>query len=174
LRISTIALLLLLLASGCARQAEELLPIPASIKGASRIADVEVTIGRGAAAAVAAMDAKQGANGVSFAKLLDQSVREAAEAAGLTSGRALKLVLEVDRVQTASAAGALVGRDDRLEGSAYVRDAATGDSLGQLYVSIDRNNGGFISALSRIGSVRESLARQFGAEVAAALSARKR
>jgi hypothetical protein len=73
----------------------------------------------------------------------------------------------------ASPGSALLGRDDRLEGSVFVRDAATGESLGQLYVDIDRNNGGLISALSRIGNVRESLARQFGAEVAATLSGRK-
>jgi hypothetical protein len=55
-----------------------------------------------------------------------------------------------------------------------VRDAASGESLGQLYVDIDRTNGGLMKALARIGSVRESLAKQFGAEVAAALSVRKR
>ena len=174
MRIFPAAMLLLLLASGCTRQAEELLPILASVKGSSRISDVEVTIGRRAAASVAAMDAKQGPGGVTLAQLLDRSLREAAATAGLTSGRALKLVVEVDAIQTADAAAAFLGRDDRLEGSVFVRDAATGESLGQLYVDIDRTNGGLMKALARIGSVRESLARQFGAEVAAALSGRKR
>ena len=174
MRISPIVIVLLLLASGCVRPAEELLPIPASIKGASRVAEVEVKVGRGAAAAVAAIDAKNSPTDATFAQLLERNVREATEAAGLTSGRALKLVVEVDRVQTANAAAAFLGRDDRLEGSVFVRDAATGESLGQLYVDIDRTNGGLMKALARIGSVRESLAKQFGAEVAAALSAKKR
>ena len=174
MRFTLIPALLLLLASGCATKAEELLPIPASIKGASRVSEIEVTVRRDAAAAVAASDRNVGAAGEPLAKLLERSIREATEQAGLTSGRALKLTVEVDALQMAGAGSALLGRDDRLEGSVFVRDAATGQSLGQLYVDIDRNNGGLISALSRIGSVRESLARQFGAEVAAALSAPRR
>ena len=170
MRLFPLPALLLFLASGCARQAEELLPIPASVKGASRVAEVEVRIGRSAAAAVAASDQKVSGVVETFAQLLERSVREAAAQAGLSSGRALKLILEVDRLQVANPGSALIGRDDRLEGSVFVRDAATGESLGQLYIDIDRNNGGLISALSRIGNVRESLARQFAAETAAALS----
>ena len=176
------ALLLLFLASGCAGQSEELLPIPASIKGASKVSDVDVIFRQQAAPAVAAMDARlrqrpanaAGTAPLPFSELLERSIRQAAGEAGLTSGRALKLVVEVDAIQTADAASALIGRDDRLAGSVLVRDAATGEELGQLYIEIDRHNGGLISALSRIGNVRESLARQFGAEVAAGLSAKKR
>ena len=174
LRFPLIPALLLFLASGCATKAEELLPIPAAIKGASRVSEVEVSVRREAAAAVAAFDQNVGAGGEPFAKLIEKAVREAAAQAGLNSGRALKLIVEVDALQMASAGSALLGRDDRLEGSVFLRDAATGESLGQLYIDIDRNNGGLISALSRIGNVRESLARQFGAEVAAALSAPRR
>ncbi len=175
------ALLLLFLASGCTQQAEELLPIPASIKGASKVSHVEVIFRHKAAPAVAAMDERlrprpagaASAGPLPFGELLERSIREAAQEAGLTSGRALKLVVEVDALQTADAASALIGRDDRLEGSVFVKDAASGESLGQLYIEIDRTNGGLISALSRIGNVRESLARQFGAEVAAALGGKK-
>jgi hypothetical protein len=174
------ALLLLFLASGCGGHAEELLPIPASIKGASKVSDVEVIFRHQAAPAVAAMDERLrrrpsgAANApLPFGELLERSIREAAQEAGLVSGRALKLVVEIDALQTADAASALIGRDDRLDGSVFVRDAATGEGLGQLYIEIDRNNGGLISALSRIGNVRESLARQFGAEVAAALGGKK-
>ena len=166
--------LLLLIAIGCAPHAEELLPIPASVKGANLVSDVEITFRRQAPRAVAAIDAKAGAAAEPFAELLERSIREATREAGLTSGRALKLLVEVDALQTADAASAFVGRDDRLEGSVYVRDAATGESLGQLYIDIDRNNGGLIGAVSRIGNVRESLARQFGSEVARALGGRMR
>ncbi len=174
MRFLLLALLLLLVTSACATAAEELLPIDPSIKGASRIAEIEVVVRPGASAAVTASDERLGPDGITFAKLLERSVRNAAEQAGLTSGRPLKLVLEVDRLQMAGAGSALLGRDDRLEGSVFLRDAATGAELGQLYVDIDRNNGGMISALSRIGDVRESLARQFGADVAAALSGSRR
>ncbi len=173
------AVLLLLLTSACVNPTDELLPIPASVKGASRVADVEISFRRQAAPAVAAMDrkleARPGASaGEGFRALLERSIREAAAEAGLTSGRALKLLVEIDTVQTADAASALIGRDDRLEGSVYIRDAATGEGLGQLYIDIDRTNGGLISALSRIGNVRESLARQFGSEIARALSGKSR
>jgi hypothetical protein len=174
LRFPFLPALLLLIAIGCAPHAEELLPIPASVKGANLVSDVEITFRRQAPRAVAAIDAKAGAAAEPFAELLERSIREATREAGLTSGRALKLLVEVDALQTADAASAFVGRDDRLEGSVYVRDAATGESLGQLYIDIDRNNGGLIGAVSRIGNVRESLARQFGSEVARALGGRMR
>ncbi len=164
MRFPLLALLILFLASACTGQAEELLPIPASIKGASHVGAVEVTYRDRAVPA---------AERPVFAELLERSIREAAQQAGLGSGRALKLSVEVDAFQVANPGSALIGRDDRLEGSVFLRDAQSGESLGHLYLDINRNNGGLIGMLSRIGDVRESLARQFGAEVAAALSGRK-
>ena len=167
------ALLLLLLTGACTATSQELLPIPASIKGASMIASVEVVIQPAARRSVAAIDGTTAAPAappqVPFTKLLERSILDAAREAGLGSGRALALRIEVDAVQTAAAAQALLGRNDRLQGLVFVRDAQNGEELGQLYIDIDRSNGGLMSAVTRLGSVRESLARQFGREVAKAL-----
>jgi hypothetical protein len=131
---------------------------------------VEVAIAPAASRSVAAGDAAAG--GASLSELLELSILEATRKAGLTSGRALNLRVEIDAVQAADAASAFMGKDDRLEGSVYVRDAASGANLGQLYIDIDRTNGGLVSTLARGGNVRESLARQFADEVAKALGGR--
>ena len=170
--------LLLLLTAACAATSDELLPIPASIKGASMIARVEVFIQPDARRSVAALDGKTAAPGappqLPFAKLLERSILDAAREAGLGSGRALALRVEVDAVQAAGAAQAVLGRNDRLQGAVFVRDAGTGEELGQLYIDIDRSNGGLMSAVTRFGGVPESLARQFGRKVAEALGGRAR
>lgn len=163
---------LLCLASACASSSEELLPIPHSIKGASLVQAVEVAAAPAAARSVAGSDAKAG--GATLSQLLERSIIEETRAAGLISGRALRLKVEIDAIQTADAASAFVGKDDRLEGSVYVRDAATGESLGHLYIDIGRANGGLLNALARGGNIRESLVRQFASEVAAALGGRPR
>jgi len=170
-------LLLPLLTGACTAPTQELLPIPAAIKGASMVASVEVAVQPDARRSVAAIDGATTPGTppeLPFAKLLEQSILDAARDAGLASGRALALRVEVDAVQTAGAAQAVLGRNDRLQGAVFVRDAATGEELGQFYVDIDRSNGGLMSAVTRFGGVRESLARQFGREVAKALGGRVR
>lgn len=176
-------LLLLATLAGCAAQSEELLPIPASVRGASRVDAVEVKIRATAAAAVAALDQKAATSGAStdapaagqpFRQLLADSVDKAARDRGLRSGRALKLIVEVDEIEVAETAAALFGRSDRLAGSVFVADAATGEPLGQLYVDVVNTNAGLSGLALRGGGVREALAREFAAHVARALGGRRR
>jgi len=103
--------------------------------------------------------------------MLTRAIENVARRRGLVSGRPLKLLVEIDEVQTADAASAMFGRDDRLAGSVFVRDAATGQALGQLYIDIVNANGGLMSVITRAGGVREKLAEAFAEDIAEALSA---
>ena len=172
-----LALLALPLAA-CAPTTDELLPIPASIKGASTVADIEIVVMAPAQEGVAKLngtappkpgEAAPVPRPVSFEAMLADAIRETTRSRGLTAGRPLKLRIEIERLQTANAASAVIGRDDRLEGSVYIRDAATGEDLGQLYITIVNINGGLMSVLMRLGGIREQLAGAFAEDVADAL-----
>ena len=183
MRIFFLSALLALGLAGCAPTTDELLPIPASIKGASIVAEVEVVVMKPAQAAIARLNgsappepgqiapARPAALPVPLEQMLADAIKQATRSRGLTSGRSLKLRVEIERVQTANAASAVVGRDDRLEGSVFVRDAATAEDLGQLYITIVNTNGGLMSALMRVGGIREQLTSAFADDVADALSA---
>ena len=161
-----------------AAPAEELLPIPASVRGASRIAEIEIRVRPGAAQALAALDDKargrDGAAGLPTREMLTRTIAEQAAAWGLNDGRALKLLVEIDGYRTPDAGGALLGKRDQLAGSVFVRDAATAQALGHLYIEIDNAHVGLIGLALRGGGVREKLAGQFAMRTARALSGRKK
>ena len=135
-RISTFFLVLLLCA--CTSRTDEVLPLSRAIVGASQVAKIDMAVQRTARAAVDASDERatrsreDGHAGAPLEQMLPDMIREATREAGLTSGRELKLLLEIDDLQTASAGAAMFGKGDRLAGTVFVRDAATDAPLGQL------------------------------------------
>ena len=183
MRLILLPALLAIALAGCAPTTDELLPIPASIKGASTVADIEIVVMKPAEAAVARLNgtappepgrpapARAAPPPVPFEQMLSAAIRDATRQRGLTSGRPLKLRVEIERLQTANAASAVIGRDDRLEGSVFVRDATTAEDLGQLYITIVNTNGGWTSLLRRIGGIREQLTAAFAKDIADALAA---
>ena len=174
-RISTFFLALLLCA--CTSRTDEVLPLSRAIVGASQVAKIDMVVQRTARAAVGASDERatrsreDGHAGAPLEQMLPDMIREAAREAGLTSGRELKLLLEIDDLQTASAGAAMFGKGDRLAGTVFVRDAATDAPLGQLYVDVNARNSGVIGLATR-GGVRERLAAAFAERVARALAER--
>jgi hypothetical protein len=82
-------------------------------------------------------------------------------------------VLDIDRIDVQGTGAALFGREDRLAGTVFIRDAATGEPLGQLYVDTVGTNGGLLALALRGGGVRERLVGAFSERVAGALSGRK-
>ena len=179
LRRSALAFALLLYLAGCATPSEMLLPIPASIVNASFVQEVEVVVRPGAAASIAALDEKAVAAtagtpaSLPFSQMMRMAVEEATRSSGLTSGRALRLVIEVDALQTTSAGGALLGTgSDRLAGSVFLQDADSRAPLGQLYVDVTNRHGGPVALLLRGSGVREQLAREFAQHIARALTGR--
>jgi hypothetical protein len=181
LRLFSIAAALLLLLAGCASRSEEVLPVARSIKGASYVRGTEVLVRQTAAASTARLDARAsqhdrehgGAAAMPLQQLLERSVEQATREAGLTSGRALTLTIELDSLAVTDAGGAFFGAKDELAGSVFIRDAETGEELGQLYIQAGRANGGALGVLTRGTGVRERLAQAFARRIAAALAGRK-
>ncbi len=171
-------LALLILLTGCMQRSEEVLPVSAAIRGASRVEAVRLVVQPSARAAVAALDeraAKQGDGpaALPLADLVSQSVVDTSRAWGLVSGQPLRLIVELDELRVAGTGSALVGGADRMAGTVFIRHAETGAALGQLYVDIDKRNAGFIALALRGGGIREQLAQAFAAEIARHLSGRK-
>ena len=178
MRLSRIfAFFLALALCACTSRTDEVLPLSRSIVGASQVKAIELVVQPAARASVAALDERASRAGESgyaaapVAELLPDMIREATRRFGLTSGRELKLLLEIDEFQTASAGAAMFGREDRLAGTVFVRDAATDEPLGQLYVDVNARSSGLIGLATR-GGVRERVAEAFATRVAKALSGR--
>ena len=156
-----------------------MLPLSRAIVGASQVAAVEIVLQPTALPSVAALDERAGTSGAQeaaaqpFNQLLEAAVRDAALRSGLTGGRALRLLLDIDHLQVPGTGAAMFGKQDRLAGTVYVRDAGTGAALGQLYVDVASSNAGLLGIALRGGGVREKLAAAFAERIAGALSGRK-
>ncbi len=160
------------------QRSEEVLPVSAAIRGASRVEAVRLVVQPSARAAVAALDERAAKEGdgpaaLPLADLVSQSVVDTSRAWGLVSGQPLRLIVELDELRVAGTGSALVGGADRMAGTVFIRHAETGAALGQLYVDIDKRNAGFIALALRGGGIREQLAQAFAAEIARHLSGRK-
>jgi hypothetical protein len=166
---------ILLFATACTSRTDVVLPITPAIVGNSRVAAVELDVRPTAQASMAALDeaarGKEGAAGQPLAQLLPGAIRRATQAAGLSRGRALRLLVELDHFQAASLGSALFGGEDRLAGTVFVRDAETGASLGQLYVDVNARTSGLMALATR-GGLRERLVEAFADRIAKALSGR--
>lgn len=171
------ALFLALLLGACTSSTDEVLPLSRSIIGASRITDIDMVVQPAARASVAASDERAtradavGHAGAPLARMLPDMIMEATRQIGLTSGREIELLLEIDELQTASAGAAMFGKQDRLAGTVFVRDATTDAPLGQLYIDANARTSGVIGLATR-GGVRERLAEAFAMRVAKALKGR--
>jgi hypothetical protein len=190
LRFLILAAAFLLPLAACTRNAEEVLPISASIKAASQVVSIEIVLRPPARRAIAPLDERIRARRNSTATMADTRpspsdydkleferlmvfvVEDTTRAWGLNSGRAVKLLIEIDEVRTPNAAAAFIGRQDRLAGSVFVRDKATGEPLGQLYVDISSRHSGLMGLVLRGTGVREQLAEAFAAQIADALGGR--
>ena len=163
--------------AACTSGTQEVLPISRGVVRASQVAAVELILQPTAAPSVAALDQRgsgaEGAAGRPFEALIDAAVRDAAVRAGLTGGRPLRLVLDIDHLQVPGTGAALFGKQDRLAGTVYIRDASTGATLGQLYVDVASSNAGIVGVALRGGGTRERLVQAFAERIAEALSGRK-
>lgn len=167
----------MLLACACTSRTDEVLPLSRWIVGASQVKRIEIVVQPQARASVAALDeragqkAEGGVAAMPLAELLPHMITEATRKLGLTSGRELKLLLEIDELATASAGAAMFGVEDRLAGTVFVSDARTGEALGQLYVDVNARASGLMGLATR-GGVRERIAEAFATRVVNALSGR--
>lgn len=173
-----LVLLPLLPIAACATPVQHVLPLAPGVRGASHVAEVRAFPVAHASDLFAPFDEKaarrtDGEAALPTAAMIERAMVEAAREAGLAGGRALRLEIEIDRLETADAAEVLLTSiPDRISGTVFVRDAASGEPLGQLYVDVGNRQSGLVGLAMRSGGARERLAAAFARQVAAALSAR--
>jgi hypothetical protein len=175
-------------------------PVSASIRNASMVNEVDVRLSPLAADLMAKFDRKaqekraeaglapvdptaEPAEGVSrdewstlpFAQMLELMVKDVTRERGLTSGRPLRLDVEIDTLKTANAGMTiLVGSSDQLAGTVRVLDAASGEKLGEYYIDVINSHSGLLGLALRGGGVREKLAGEFADHIAHQLAAKKK
>lgn len=102
-----------------------------------------------------------------FKQMFPLVMRDVSREWGLDKGLPVQLRIRLDRLQTASAALAvMVGSSDILQGGVDVIDATSGASIGFFRVEVRNSHGGWGGLLIRGGGVREKLAEEFGLEMA--------
>ncbi|MBV9931331.1 MAG: hypothetical protein JO013_10350 [Alphaproteobacteria bacterium] len=162
---------LALLVAACTRPAIDMMQAPtAPLAGSVYIYDIDLSLGPDAKKEVAAADARVAAKApgrgyatMAFAPMLRDMFKQGAAARGLSAGRALTIVVELDHLRVPAAGGALMGKHDRLAGLVRVADARTGQALATFYVDVDQHYPGLIGLAVREGNggVRERLAAAF-------------
>jgi hypothetical protein len=186
----------LLLAACAPNPVSIVVPVSAAIRGASHVADVQVTVDPLVQAQMDRFEQKARDNReraglapvpagrpatrpsqdayatLPFAEMMELVVEDVTRQHGLTSGRPLRLRIEVDRLQTADAAMAiLAGSSDQLAGTVWVLDAQSNESLGQFYVDVVNSHSGVIGLALRGGGIREKLAEEFSLHISRQLRA---
>lgn len=170
-------------------------PLPAALVGHVTVAATTVTIGDTAKASVDKLDAKAAQKGAAatpasgtkpdasdagryatlpLTAMLPLEVADVTRDWGLTTGRAVRLVVTIDAAKTANAGMAmLLASSDELAGSVVVQDAVTGERLGEIYVDVLNTSAGMLGLAVRGSGVREKLAAAFAGQIAVQLNGSK-
>lgn len=109
-----------------------------------------------------------------FAQMMELVVKDVTRDRGLTSGRPLRIAVEIDTLKTANAGMALLaGSSDQLAGTVQVLDGVSGEKLGEYYVDVINSHSGLLGLALRGGGVREKLATEFAGHIARQLTSKK-
>jgi hypothetical protein len=195
------ALMAALMLAACAPKAVKVVqPIPASVRGASMVSDVDVRLSPlaqdimnkfeakaaekraeanlppvAAGAPLAGKPSRDEYATLPFAQMFELVVMDVTRERGLGTGRPLRLDVEIDTLKTANAAMALVaGSNDQLAGSVKVLDASSGEGLGEFYVDVINSHSGLLGLAMRGGGVRESLAEEFALHISRQLGGKNK
>jgi hypothetical protein len=190
--------LALLLAACAVNPVRVIQPVSAEVRGASHIAEVDVTISPLASEQMQRFEDKARENReraglapvpaeglatrppqdqyatLPFAQMIELVIQDVTRAHGLDSGRPLRLQVEIDTLKTANAGMAiLAASSDQLAGTVRVVDAQTGASLGEFYVDVINAHSGLLGLAMRGGGIREELAEEFSLHIARQLRAER-
>jgi hypothetical protein len=175
-----------LAAAGCAPRAIDMMqPPPAALRGAVAVESVELTLRPDLQRELAAADARlaersagrdppEGRAALPFARMFKETVEGVVRARGLTAGRAVRLVVEMDELHVPGIALSALGRTDRLAGQVIVHDRSSDETLAIFYVTVDNAHPGLLGQLTRGTGIRERLAEAFARHIADQLGAPRR
>jgi len=171
-------------------------PLPAALLGADHVVKVDVTVGESARKTFDALEQKAAGKRTAanlpaadpaatrpvpdlyptlpFAQMFPLVVDDELTQWGLTSGRNVRLAVQIDTLKTADAGMALLfGSIDQLAGLVDVYDADSGDKLGEFYVDVLNSRAGLLGLAMRGAGVREKLSAEFAKHLGEVLSGRK-
>lgn len=190
LLVPALAALVLVASPLAARAVKTVTPLPNEVIGAAQITQVDVKVSDSAKKVFDALEDKAAhkkgfvsASGgtppsaseqaeaayaaMPFAEMFPHVVHDEMVKRKLTSGRELKLSLQLDTLKTADAGMAmLLGSQDQLAGVVTLSDAATGAVLGEYYIDVINFRSGLMGLAMRGSGVREKLAAEFAKHVA--------
>jgi hypothetical protein len=110
-----------------------------------------------------------------FAQMMELMVKDVTRDRGLTSGRPLRISVEIDTLKTANAGMVmLAGSSDQLAGTVQVLDGVSGEKLGEYYIDVINSHSGLLGLAMRGGGVREKLAGEFAGHIAKQLASKKK
>lgn len=177
-----------LLLSACGPKPVQIVhPVAASVRNASMISDVQVTLSPLAQTLMNKFEEKAAEKRASaglppadpsvepssapprdqydtlpFAQMFELVVKDVAEEKGLTTGRPLRVEVEIDTLKTANAGMAiLAGSSDQLAGQVRILDAHSNERLGEFYVDVINSHSGLLGLAMRGGGIREKLSNEF-------------
>ncbi len=197
---AALAAFIILSASACGPKPVKIVhPVAESIRNASMISDVEVTLSplaqelmdkfeakaaeKRAEAGLPAADPSAELSSaphdqydtLPFAQMFELVVKDVARERGLTTGRPLRVNVEIDTLKTANAGMAiLAGSSDQLAGQVTILDAQSGDRLGEFYVDVINSHSGLLGLAMRGGGIREQLANEFAGHIAKQLTGKRK
>ncbi len=197
------ALFLLALAvatPAAARSVKVTQPVPAELIGASHVVEMRVTLSDAVKANFEKLEQKaaekRAAAGLTLVsadapvgdrpkaehyatlpitQMMPLVLEDTAREWGLTSGRPIRLTVELDTLKTADAGMAmLLGSSDQLAGLVTVSDPATGEKLGEMYIDVINSRSGLMGLAMRGSGVREKLAAEFSDKVMKKLAGKRK
>jgi hypothetical protein len=172
--------------AGCAPRAIDMMQAPpAALRGAAAVEGVELTLRPDLQRELAGADARlaertagrdppEGRAALPFVRMFTETVQSVARARGLTRGRPVRLVVEMDELRVPGLALSALGRTDRLAGQVIVHDRASDATLAIFYVTVDNAHPGLLGQLTRGTGIRERLAEAFANHIADQLGAPRR
>ena len=167
-------------------------PLPRAALGTARVIGVDITVNdvarptfdalekkaaekkEGATAAAGASSPADAYADLPFARMFPLVINDELKGWHLSGTRPVTLDVQLDALKTADgAAMILLGSVDELAGLVTVKDAGSGEMLGDFYVDVLNVRAGLLGAALRGSGVREKLAAEFAKHVAEVLSGRK-
>ncbi|HYW14837.1 MAG TPA: hypothetical protein VE891_01605 [Allosphingosinicella sp.] len=110
-----------------------------------------------------------------FAQMMELMVKDVTRDRGLSSGRPLRIAVEIDTLKTANAGMTiLAGSSDQLAGTVQVLDGVSGEKLAEYYIDVINSHSGLLGLAMRGGGVREKLANEFAGHIAKQLASKKK
>ena len=175
----------LLCLAGCAKPVKVTTEIPADYIGKMHVESVNVTYGEAVKDKVTEDDAKRAEEAktepsdkeyvdLPLSEMLAKVLQEDLAEANANGPDAVSVDIMLDTIKFANAAvSILIGDQDQIAGLVTVKDASSGNTVGEFYVDVINSSSGLLGLAIRGGGVREKLASEFADHIVDQIAPKK-